>query len=230
MRTDKIKFLDSGENVVVKYDSDGFFGAQALAIISHEHRLLKFIGEHKNIVRTIGLVHLSDSFAHVLNFEPGLNLAQSMKYSLTSLREFKDLVRGLIDGLNFLFEKGVLHNHLVPENVILNGNCPIIIGFTFACRAESAKLNINDVIKKFADQHYFAPELYKGSRVSYSSDVFSFGKLLKTILKRRMTFDMDDALETRLVVLAEHCLKRNPRERPAHKFLSSRINRMIDVS
>ncbi|XP_066913883.1 uncharacterized protein [Clytia hemisphaerica] len=229
-KTDLITFSNSGDRVVLKHDFDGFFGVQALAIVSHEHRLLKFVGEHANIVSTIGLVHSSNSFGHVLHFEPGLSLSKSLKYSMTSLVEFKCLIRGIMEGLNFLFDRGVIHNHLVADNIILNGNCPKIIGFAFACRAESAKLNVVDVITKFECQSHFAPELFKSSKVSYSSDVYSFGTLLKIVLKRKITFDLDDALETRLHTISDFCLKKKPGERPAHKFLLNRINSILDAS
>lgn len=59
-----------------------------------------------------------------------LNLANffKKKLSITSLSEFQGLVNGVASGLNFLFSKGVLHNHLVADNIIFKDNSPVIIG------------------------------------------------------------------------------------------------------
>lgn len=225
---EKVSLLD-GETVMCKYHLDGAFGPQELATLSHEHRLLTFIGKHSNIVNTIGLVHSSKKFSHVLQFQSGMTLSKIVK-PISSLLQLKGLLNGIIEGLNFLFEKGVLHNHLVADNIIFDGYKPIIIGFTFACRVDTAKFNIADVLKKFHDQHHFAPELFKGAKVSFGSDMFSFGVLLKLILKRKINFDIDDCLETRLTVLADHCLKRNPKERPAYIFLADRVKVMLEAA
>ena len=228
-KADKAVFPD-GDAVAVKFDFKGSFGFQSLAVMSHEHRILKFIGKHTNIVKTIGLVHLGDMFVHVMNYESGLNLANffKKKLSITSLNEFQGLVNGVASGLNFLFSKGVLHNHLVADNIIFKDKSPVIIGFTFACRIESAKVEIENVLQKFENQQHFANELFKGSKVSCASDVYAYGYLLQLILKFSM-YELDDTMETRLNCIVGHCLKRNPGERLPHIFLSDRLKAILSL-
>lgn len=66
-KADKAVFPD-GDAVSVKFDFKGSFSFQSLAVMSHEHRILKCIGKHTNIVSTIGLVHLGDMFVHGIEF------------------------------------------------------------------------------------------------------------------------------------------------------------------
>ena len=213
----------------MKFDFKGSFGFQPLAVMSHEHRILKSIGKHTNIVSTIGLVHLGDMFVHVMNYESGLNLANffKKKLSITSLSKFQGLVNSVASGFNFLFSKGVLHNHLVANNIIFKDNSPVIIGFTFACRIESAKVKI-EVLHKFEYQQHFAPELFKGSRVSCASDVYAYGYLLQLILKFSM-YELEETMEIRLKCIVGHCLKRNPAVRLPHIFLSDRLKAILSL-
>ncbi|XP_066926129.1 uncharacterized protein [Clytia hemisphaerica] len=66
--------LSNGESVVLKTHKPESFGLQSLAVLSHEHRLLKFVGSHANLVSTVGLVPTNGIFAHVMKFEYGMSL------------------------------------------------------------------------------------------------------------------------------------------------------------
>ena len=130
-----------------------------------------------------------------------------------------------------LFSRGVLHNNLVASNIILNERVkPILIGFTFACRESCGKAKVEDVLKLFNDQSHFAPELFNGSKVSYSSDVYSFGILLQLILKRPMSFFNEDKLKTRLACIAQHCVEKSRGKRFPHLFLQNRLKAIIENS
>lgn len=228
-RVDMVSFTD-GDAVVVKCLNDSF-GCQALAVTSHEHRLLKFVGAHPNIVSTIGLVHLNQQFVHVMNYESGTSLMKMIenRTHFFLLSELEDVINGIASGMNFLFDNGVVHNHVVPDNILLKGRSPVIIGFTYACRVDSGKCNIGKAIQKFQDQEHLAPELFKGSRVSYASDIFSFGILLTRILKIKRAFLLDDIKKSRLECFSDLCRLKYPGNRVPHKFLSSRVKLMLSV-
>ena len=226
-KVDKIIFTD-GDAVVVNCLNDSF-GCQVLAVISHKHRLLKFVGSHPNITSTIGLVHLNQQFVHVMNFKRGtslLNLIRS-RTGFYLLSELEDVINGIASGMNFLFDNGVVHNHLVPDNILWEGRSPVIIGFTFACRVESGKCNIGKAIQKFPDQEHLAPELFKGCRVSYASDIYSFGILLTRILQIKRVFLLNDIKKSRLECFSDLCRVKHPGDRIPYKFLSSKIKLML---
>ncbi len=225
---EKVDFPD-GDSVVLK-TLKGKFGMQAVAVTSHEHRLLTFLGTHRNIVETFGIFANTDStFSHILKFESGLTLDTAIRENIAvHLVEFKENVSGVVVGIQFMFSKGVIHNHLTASNIILHGYIPKISGFTFACREACAKENVQHVLKKFENQSHFAPELFKGSRVSYSSDIYSFGILLQKIMKRSMLFNMpEEELKAPLNCIIDHCLKPSPGKRLPHAFLESRVQGIL---
>ena len=59
---------------------------------------------------------------------------------------------------------------------------PVIIGFSFACRAVNVKNNCSEVIKRFTDKRHIAPELFCNAPVSYNTDFSAFGYILKSDL------------------------------------------------
>ncbi len=223
----KVTF-SNGDSLVLKTHKPDSFGFQSLAVLSHEHRILKFIGNHANMLSTVGLVQLKGSFSHVLSFEKGSTLfeMENKSISIRSLYNFKSIIEGVADGLNFLFEKGVIHNHLVPCNVIVNEGFAKLIGFTFACRVHSAKRNIKNVLPKFEDSDHLAPELFHGSRVSCGTDVYAFGVLLSRILKIRLSFPINTTFKSRVDGFAGEC-RYAADQRPPHIFLASKTKRML---
>ncbi|XP_066914411.1 probable serine/threonine-protein kinase DDB_G0267514 [Clytia hemisphaerica] len=228
--SEKAVFPD-GDSVVIK-SLNGSFGMQALAVASHEHRILTFLGVHPNIVQTIGLVQFSNNFAHILNFETGWTLQHEIdKKFVMSLDKLKQHILGISSALQHLFSKGVLHNNLVASNIILTDRTkPILMGFTFACRESCGKAKVEDVLKLFSNQSHFAPELFRGSKVTYSSDIYSFGILLQRILKRPSSFSLEDVLKTRLECIAQHCVEKSRGKRLPHLFLQSRLIAIIENS
>ena len=219
-------FLTETDSVIVKFYSRENFGCQSLAVLSHEHRLLRFLGNHPNIVRTIGLVRIESMLSHVMCYQPGATLQQVISTTgLKSLLTFTEIAEGIAAGLNHLFEKRIIHNHVVPDNVIFHNNTVVIIGFSFACRDENVKTNITKVLQKFSDQKHLAPELFKGSPVSLKSDVFAFGVLLKRLWRTRRSFKLDDILESRVDAFLDMCMYNyEARENP-----STLLNRVRSI-
>uniref|UniRef100_A0A7M5XIS9 Protein kinase domain-containing protein n=1 Tax=Clytia hemisphaerica TaxID=252671 RepID=A0A7M5XIS9_9CNID len=191
---------DDDETVAVKCMRTDIFGYQVLAVLSHEHRLLAFAGRHKNIVRTMGLVRIGGALSHVMYYQDGTRLdLMIQKSTLRTFFIFKELIEGIACGLNFLFSKGIIHNNLVPENIILKDWEPVIVGFSFACRSESVKPKVSKfLMSKFPEQKHFAPEIFTGSPVSFSTDVYAFGVLVERILRATRDFKLDDILKSRI--------------------------------
>uniref|UniRef100_A0A7M5XJV6 Protein kinase domain-containing protein n=1 Tax=Clytia hemisphaerica TaxID=252671 RepID=A0A7M5XJV6_9CNID len=146
--------------------------------------------------------------------------------SISSISNFKSIIEGVADGLNFLFDKGVIHNHLINDNVIVRDGSPRIVGFTFSCRVYSTKNNVQEVLKKFQGSNHLAPELFNGSCASYSTDVYAFGVLVQSILKMKFGFTMNTTFKSRVDCYADSCLY-TADLRPPHKFLASKTKRML---
>ncbi|XP_057297987.1 uncharacterized protein LOC130629397 isoform X2 [Hydractinia symbiolongicarpus] len=228
----KRAMFDDGDTVILKTFSKDCRqnNIKNVAHVSHEHRILKFIGRHENLVSSIGVVHFDQSYYSVLHYVAGYTLDRHWKLGfpdISSTSVFKRILTGVASGISFLHSKGVLHNHIVADNVILHGQdlFPILIGFSFACRATCVRNSCVDVIKLFPDKAHLAPELFQGCPVSYSTDIFSYGKLLDNYLKNMSV--MDDKARDKLESFSIQCMDWRAPHRLPHKFLFRRVGLLL---
>ena len=138
---------------------------------------------------------------HVIN-DKSLTIRRAVRKIKLSNEEWKTVVDLVGRALEFIHSKGVLHNDLKGDNMLLERRekhyNPIVIDFgksTF-------------IIKKYP---HVAPEIVSGrSFYSIASDTYSFAKLIDFLCdKARLN------LRSAKRVLAKHCaLGANPAERP----------------
>ena len=228
--TQKACFPD-GDCVVLKrykFYRDEQTKIKNLGFISHEHRLLKLVGSHQNLVSSIGIVSLSGLFYSVLSYEGNTSLDSLIKNDrpIDALDDLITLITGIANGVNHLHDKGVLHNHIVPGNIMIRNDIfPILIGFSFACRAICVKNECSEVLKRFTDHRHIAPELFKSARVHYTTDVYAFGYTIKSLMKR--TCPASDTLIGIIETFSQKCMEKKVGNRPPHKFLFNKTNQLF---
>eukprot|EP00112_Aurelia_sp_Birch-Aquarium-sp1_P009257 Seg2045.2 transcript_id=Seg2045.2/GoldUCD/mRNA.D3Y31 product="MAP kinase kinase kinase wis4" protein_id=Seg2045.2/GoldUCD/D3Y31 len=191
-----------------------------LQFIGHEARLLKYIGNHENIISPYGIVYWQTSFYVVLSYAGSLPLSKMLQsYPINSGHDLQIIVNGIANGLAHLHSMSVLHNHLVCDNVSLvaggDAHRPMLIGFSFACRLEVAKIFSPKVIERLQESGQIAPEVAtRRSKPSVSSDVYSFGKIVKKIMARKLP--LSEYPLQKLHSLQKMCLTLDPAKRPKH--------------
>ncbi len=124
-------------------------------------------------------------------------------------------MQGIEHGLSYLQNKHVAHNNLTISNVILEPAGllfnPVLIGFSKACREEFAKPLTIVQKEELAETNHVAPEVLSGSTPpSRSSDIYSFGIILRQILNKRP--EMSSKTRRALKCLCESCLEVNQLE------------------
>lgn len=114
-----------------------------------------------------------------------------------SYDEAVDYMLQVLDAVNNMHEKEVLHNDLKPDNIFVlsDGNIKICdFGIaTHVFDRESKELH--------GTMKYLAPEVLQSRKYSYQSDIYSLGVVLYEFLTGRVPFDYDDPKE-----LIEHYL------------------------
>jgi TonB family protein len=138
--------------------------------LSHPHLLQIF---------RVGRTKLGDTelvFAVMENAEE--DLSQILPNRALTADEAREMLKPVLDALGYLHEKGFVHGHLTPANVMAIGD---------QVKLSSDGILRNGARRAAAEQSsdYDAPEVARGE-VSPASDVWSLGMVLGTALTQRV--------------------------------------------
>jgi serine/threonine protein kinase len=138
------------------------------------------------------------------------------------------LAAGLAEGLSVIHAAGVVHRDLKPSNVLLADDGPRLIDFGISRSMETSALTQTGTV--VGSPGFMSPEQTQGREVGPPSDIFSLGAVLcfaatgegpfgqgstVALLYRVVTSPPNTAaLPDGLRLLAEHCLAKDPRQRP----------------
>ena len=147
------------------------------------------------------------------------------------------LAAGLAESLNAIHAAGVVHRDLKPSNVLLAEDGPRVIDFGISRAAESTMLTQAGLV--VGSPGFMSPEQATGYEVGPPSDIFSLGAVLAfaatgegpfgtgttaALLYRVVhgTPDLDRVPAT-IRPLIEHCLAKDPRQRPTASGLLAEV-------
>ena len=151
-----------------------------------EIEMLKQI-KHSNLVKyndSGNIVIDNQKLAYVvLDFVSGETLADKMKRENTlNLYEAKSIILSVLNGLNYLYNKQIIHNDITNQNVMLDLSgkvtIPKIIDFGYA---RFLKQSNKDFLKDGLNLFYTANETFN-KVFSFQSDIYSVGALYYHLL------------------------------------------------
>ena len=147
------------------------------------------------------------------------------------------LAAGLAESLNAIHAAGVVHRDLKPSNVLLAEDGPRVIDFGISRAAESTMLTQAGLV--VGSPGFMSPEQAMGSDVGPPSDIFTLGAVLAFAATGEGPFGTGTtaALLYRVVhgapsldrvpptvrPLIEHCLAKDPRQRPTANGLLAEV-------
>ena len=101
--------------------------------------------------------------------------------------EIMNLIIQLLQGIEHMHQKDVLHRDLKPDNIFLGSQGKIKIGdFGISKMFDSTKLYTFSMI---GTPYYVSPELVQEEGYSYKSDVWAIGCILYELCFLRKAFD-----------------------------------------
>ena len=170
----------------------------SLEILRREYELCRTLS-HPCIVNTIGFEESSPiGPAIVMEFIDGLTLDEFVAHGATSA-QCKSALRDILDGVDYLHHRGILHNDLKPDNVIVNVNgAARIIDFGLSSSADSIFKGC------LGGSHvYTAPEVLDGrGSLGATSDIYSIGTLIRILFGNRQ-----------YASISRKCCRKEPAER-----------------
>jgi serine/threonine protein kinase len=160
--------------------------------------------EHNNIPEVEELHQLNDCVILISEFIGGSTLLKHI-ISKGSLPENETvyIMEILLNGLEALHKKNIVHRNLKPENITLaytpNGTDFKFTEFGFSCTLDpNDKTNwyvTENLCTKCGTPGYMAPELYENKLVTAAADIFSMGAILYACLTGEALFKGKNATD-----------------------------------
>ncbi len=192
-----------GRPLALKKLNPSFIGDREEASLKDEFRAMSQL-RHPNLVEVHDYDQDRETGQHFFTMEyiEGKNLAEEGGSppggELTSV---VPLLVQICRGIEYIHSRGVIHNDLKAQNVMITAGEPRsckVMDFGFATRAGDAAGPLRGTIQ------YMAPELLKGGRPDRLSDIYSLGVIFYLALTGRLPFDGE----------ASEVLRRAPAEAP----------------
>jgi hypothetical protein len=132
---------------------------------------------NNNIVKSIEYFENSDYIFFIYEYLPD---GMITKYT-------KDIIKGVYNGLLYLYKNGIIHRDIKAKNIIMKNNIPFIIDFGLS----KMQSKINLCYESYGTLEYLAPEVLEGKGYNHKCDVWSFGVMLHTLKYGRVPFYSD---------------------------------------
>lgn len=155
--------------------------AMSESILRREYELCRDLS-HPCVVSTLG--YESDTPvgpAIVMEYIEGRTLDEYIATAPSVARK-KAVLKDILDGVDYLHHRGILHNDLKPDNIIVNSNgAARIVDFGLSASDSSAYVGCTG-----GTDGYSAPEVLNGNGPSgAASDIYSLGLLINLVFGGR---------------------------------------------
>ncbi|KAG8997917.1 hypothetical protein FRB90_012409 [Tulasnella sp. 427] len=192
--------LESAGVFVVKVPRAHRTGRNELSREGDVWKYLQVPKPHPNILELYGTCQIGGQFTGLISrWVPG---GKSWKDSLLDFDENQNIafLERTADALKWMHEKIVVHGDVKLANVIISREPlkPLLCDFGYSLRRELDDTQAS--VKGGGSGPYVSPEVYKGDRKTFASDIWAFGVCIVHALTQRLPFaermkDVEDIRE-----------------------------------
>mmetsp|Transcript_22886 Transcript_22886/g.47475 ORF Transcript_22886/g.47475 Transcript_22886/m.47475 type:complete len:520 (-) Transcript_22886:80-1639(-) len=170
----------SGEIYAVKVIKRSSLPADEVDALRDEVSILGEV-KHRNIIHMIDFYEESEHYYLVMEIMDGGELFDRIvQKSFYNEKEARDLVKILLEAINYMHERNIVHRDLKPENLLLASTTSDsdirLADFGFAKRVEKP------LSTQCGTPGYVAPEILKGDKYGLSVDMWSIGVITYILL------------------------------------------------
>jgi serine/threonine-protein kinase len=185
----------------------------------------------------------------VMELVSGKSLSQHLQNQAHfELDEISEIVRQLLDGLDYAHARGVIHRDVKPPNILLDDDGHIKITDFGIARIDTSTLT--QVGEVMGSPGYMSPEQFAGTEIDARSDIYSAGVIAYELITGRKPFtgsnveimhkvvnerpanpsEHNSALSTKTDLVVQKALakKREDRFQNAHEFAAHFVNSLAD--
>lgn len=167
--------------------------------IQREAVLWEEASGHPNVLPIIDADAYGDQVVIVSEYADGGSLSDKLLAEGKPLvRDAVELTIGILNGLEFLHGKKIIHRDIKPQNILLQGKTPRLADFGIS-RAMQTTAVSSAIIGTDA---YMSPEAFDGKR-SVQTDIWSVGVVLYQLLDGNLPFPQEHPSERMFAVLTK---------------------------
>ena len=167
--------------------------------IQREAGLWEEASGHPNVLPIIDAEVYEGQVVIVSEYADGGSLDDKLKdVGTTSIKEAVELTMGILNGLEFLHSRRIIHRDIKPQNILLQGNTPRLADFGIS-RAMATSGISSTIIGTDA---YMSPEAFDGKR-TVQTDIWSTGVVLYQLLNGTLPFPQTHPTERMFAVLTK---------------------------
>eukprot|EP00736_Rhodelphis_marinus_P012860 Rmarinus@m.26313 len=134
---------------------------------------------HPNVLLYMGVCLQAPNFYYIVTeYMAKGTLYDVMKSECVHDTLFVRMVRDIIDGVNYLHKRNILHRDLKPLNLLVDEKYSVKVSDFGLSTLKAKTLNPNEDDLHYGTILYMAPEVVFGPSYGFPSDVFSFGIVL----------------------------------------------------
>ncbi|MEV4314850.1 protein kinase [Actinocrispum sp. NPDC049592] len=139
--------------------------------------------QHKNVIAVFDVLDEHGTVYLIMEYLPSRTLAQVLTDRGTlPLAEVARIGLEIADGLHAAHQAGVVHRDVKPGNILLGANDTVkITDFGIARAVGDAGTTASELV--VGTPAYMSPEVAKGERPTFASDVYSLGATLSTAIE-----------------------------------------------
>ncbi len=173
-----------------------------LKTIGMEAALWEQASGHPNVLPIIDADVYDGQIVIASEYADGGSLADRVKNHGRPVKEQSiKLVIGVLNGLEFLHERKIIHRDVKPQNILIQGDTPRLADFGIS-RAMQTTANSSIVAGTDA---YMSPESFEGKR-SPQTDIWSVGVLLFELINGSLPFPQEHPSERMYAILTREPL------------------------
>ena len=164
---------------------------------SNSLKALISLDDHPNILRVWRLSNDEGVIIEASEWSDDGTLADVVrKWGKLPFARALPILRGILEGLRAVHDRGIVHRNLTPENILMISGVPKLMNFDLSYIPEDNRQTVLDDDAQLDSSPYIAPELYAHQDFTEATDLFSVGVIAFRLLRGEVPFESGEALLT----------------------------------